>query len=350
MVACWIIISLVLGQAALAVEPWPPAERLVGIAYSTWFPPIPWTNVWGTPELGHYRSDDIKVIRQHAEWLQDAGVDFLWIDWSNNVEHNPTLQNKESLIKDGKIFLAFRPYIHEIESATKKVFKVLSKMPKSPNISIFLGCPHKKEAITDGRLQRKANQVYKQFVIHPKYGRLVQRYLGKPLLVIYVGTPSPFQESVPTWSDERFTVRWMTGFVTEQRSLRNDELVSRYGYWSWEDRGKQTYTIHNGRAESMVVVAACRQQSEPGSGRYIAPIPRREGLTFREQWKRAREIGPKFAMVVSWNEWTLKEQPSLEISKDIEPSLEFGRTYLNLLKEEIAKFKGVRPMSKSSDE
>lgn len=45
-------------------------------------------------------------------------------------------------------------------------------------------------------------------------------------------------------------------------------------------------------------------------------------------------------MVVSWNEWHRGEQPSAEVSKDIEPSQEFGRFYLDLLKEEIAKFKG----------
>ena len=33
------------------------------------------------------------------------------------------------------------------------------------------------------------------------------------------------------------------------------------------------------------------------------------------------------------------EQPSAEISKGIEPSQEFGRFYLDLLKEQIAKFK-----------
>ena len=34
------------------------------------------------------------------------------------------------------------------------------------------------------------------------------------------------------------------------------------------------------------------------------------------------------------------EQPTAENSKDIEPSMEFGHQYLDLLKEEIARFKG----------
>ena len=44
-------------------------------------------------------------------------------------------------------------------------------------------------------------------------------------------------------------------------------------------------------------------------------------------------------MVVSWNEWTTGEQPSAEVSKDLEPSNEWGDQYLQLLKEEIRKFK-----------
>ena len=44
-------------------------------------------------------------------------------------------------------------------------------------------------------------------------------------------------------------------------------------------------------------------------------------------------------MVVAWNEWTTGEQPSVEVSKDIEPSVEHGDKYLKILKEEIRRFK-----------
>ena len=67
--------------------------------------------------------------------------------------------------------------------------------------------------------------------------------------------------------------------------------------------------------------------------------PPRERATLREQFARARAVGPRFAMVVSWNEWTTGEQPSIEVSKDLEPSLTLGDRYLKLLKEEIRRFK-----------
>jgi len=63
------------------------------------------------------------------------------------------------------------------------------------------------------------------------------------------------------------------------------------------------------------------------------------GETFKRQWARARAVGVRIVLVVSFNEWTVGEQPSLEISKDVEPSAALGTFYLDLLREEIRAFK-----------
>jgi hypothetical protein len=311
------------------VKPVPPAERLVGMAYTTWHTSTDWHGVWGEPELGNYRSDDRAVIRQHAAWLAEAGVDFIWLDWSNDINyvHDPAKPN---------------PTFDMIEGATTVIFEEYAKLAKHPKISIFAGVTLAPEAVEDGRLQRKVDQIYRDYVANPTYRPLLQDYLGKPLLVLYVNTPSPFPKGVPAWDDPRFTIRWMTGYVTEQRNLRTDDLISKFGYWSWEDRGAQTYTVHDGYPESMVVTASWRQQGVPGAPDYIAEGPRNNGATFHQQWDRACAIGPKFATIVSWNEWVISEQPSPEVSKDIEPSKQFGHQYLDQLKEEIARFKGQR--------
>jgi hypothetical protein len=306
------------------LPPTPAADRLVGIAYTTWHQNAHWTNVWGTPLLGDYASDDRKVIRQHARWLANAGVDFIWIDWSNDLNY----------LYDPK---KPRPDFDMIEGATFTIFDEFAKMraagEKTPNISIFIGNPSEPDAVTNGNLQRKADQVWNQFVANPNYRPLVQEYLGKPLLVVYVNTPSPYQNGLPSWDDPRFTVRYMTGFITQQPALRTPDLLSKFGYWSWEDRGPQTYAAFDGHPEAMTVVAAWRDDPE-------APTPGRlNGKTFRREWERARNVGPKFALVVSWNEWSRGEQPSAQVSKDIEPSKEFGMQYLDILKDEISHFK-----------
>ena len=89
----------------------------------------------------------------------------------------------------------------------------------------------------------------------------------------------------------------------------------------------------------MTVTASSRQQSKPGQSGYIPAYPRNNGETFKKQWERARLIGVKLALVVSFNEWSTGEQPSVEVSKDIEPSQTLGTFYLDLLREQIRLFK-----------
>ncbi|MDD3108555.1 MAG: hypothetical protein PHV49_05010 [Alistipes sp.] len=311
-----------------SVTPVPPSEREVGIAYTTWVDESLWQGkTWDTPMLGKYDIRDRRIIRKHAEWIADAGVDFIWIDWSNNVTYNP-----DTLWVGGRQDV--------IEDATNLIFDEYDKLDRAghphPRISIFLGVTGAPESASDGRLQKKADQIYKDYISNPRYARLIQYYLGKPLLVVYTDTPSPWHTGTPNWKDDRFTVRWMTGFISEQRTLRSEDRVSRYGYWSWEDRGEQTYPIYKGTPESMVVCAATRAQGQPDS---IPAQGREGGKTFKKQFARARQIGTHFAMIVSWNEWTTGEQPSLEVSKDIEPSATLKDQYLRLMKEEIHRFK-----------
>ena len=83
----------------------------------------------------------------------------------------------------------------------------------------------------------------------------------------------------------------------------------------------------------MTAVAAWRNSAaHPTQGR-------RNGETFRGQWARARAIGPRFVLAGTFNEWRSGEQPSADVSKDIEPSTEFGDQYLGILKHEAARFK-----------
>jgi hypothetical protein len=204
----------------------------------------------------------------------------------------------------------------------------------------MIGFPGDKAGLSDGRLQRKADQVWNEFAGNPTYENLYLHYLHHPLLLVYTGTPSPFPKRTPPWADPRFTVRYMTGFVSQQTSLLAPGAVSRYGYWSWEDRGIPTVAAYKGSAEAMNIVPAWR-----GSKATNLPAQgRRSGQTYADGWARARQVGPHFALGGSFNEWSNPaEEPSAEISKDIEPSNTFGTKYLDLLKEEAAAFKAGMP-------
>lgn len=40
---------------------------------------------WGEPLYGYYRSDDSWVVRKHLELFMNAGIDFLYLDYTNNI-------------------------------------------------------------------------------------------------------------------------------------------------------------------------------------------------------------------------------------------------------------------------
>jgi hypothetical protein len=301
----------------------PPSGRCVGIAYALWHKDVRWQDApgprkpWGTPELGYYRSDDPAIVARHAGWLSGTGVDFVVIDWSNDLAVD--IRQKGGM-----------PTLRFIEQATIGLFDAWAAQAAAPRVTLMIGNPGEPDAVKNGKLKGKADEVYALFVASPSRARMLQTYLGKPLLLVYVGTPSPWGHSLPPWQDDRFTVRFVSGFLTQQLTLLGSGTVSRYGYWSWEDRRQPTYAVFQGYPECMTVVAAWRGKGSPG---------RDGGQTYLSQWTHARKIGPRFVLAGTFNEWWLSEQDSPEASKDIEPSREYGWRYMDILKEQVALFK-----------
>jgi hypothetical protein len=266
------------------------------------------------------------VIYKHGIQLRDAGIDFVFVDWTNNTCYDPEKQRETN------------PAFRMIEESTDVLFEVWSTIENAPKICLFAGPGHSMPVnLENGNHQRKVDQIYRDYV--EKYPDLYYSYEGKPLLMCYGATPN-FYGADPAWSDDRFTIRWVTGYVGQQEGLYDPETLRSYRFWSWEERGTQTYTVVNNRVECVSVTAASRAQGEEGDRGYIPARGRRNGDTFREQFERAIELGAGTVILISWNEWTTSEQLSLEISKDLEPSVTLGTFYYDLLCEQIKKFKG----------
>lgn len=305
-------------------------ERQVGIAYSTWHTTKrKWgERTWDVPLDGKYLSDDREVLAKHAKMFAEAGIDFVLIDWSNNTCYDP------------ETMAALREDFRMIEESVDVMFDVWKDIEGAPKICFLMGPGHSGQPNVDnGNHQKKVDQVYNAYIANKVNNDMYYYYEGKPLLVCYGATPTQYGAD-PEWDDDRFTVRWMTGYVGQQNILFDKETKRSYRYWSWEERDEQTYTVHNGTVESITCTASSRQQSvEHGRG-YIPPYPRNNGATLKRQFQRANDLGSRFVVVVSWNEWTKGEQLTPEISKDIEPSEIYGMFYYDLLKEQIKKFKG----------
>ena len=309
-------------------EKTPAAERKVGIAYTTWNTathPTWGKGTWDLPLDGPYCSDDPDVIYKHGILLRDAGLDFIFVDWTNNTNYDPATQREK--------LETFRM----IEEATDRLFEIWSTIEGAPKICIFAGPGHAgPETLANGNHQRKVEQIWRDYVV--KYPDLYYRYEGKPLLMCYGATPN-FYGADPVWTDDRFTIRWVTGYVGQQRDLYDRETMRSHHFWSWEERGTQTYTVKDGRVECISVTASSRAQGKEGQPGYIPAIGRRGGETFKAQFARACELGAGTVILISWNEWTTGEQYSVEISKDLEPSQVHGTFYYDLLCEQIKKFK-----------
>ncbi len=315
-------------------DPVPYEERLVGIAYTTWHrPATKWggASTWDLPLYGAYCSDDEAVIRRHGEMLRDAGVDFVFVDWSNNTEYDPATMREQ------------RADFRMIEEATDKLFDVWATIEGAPKICIFVGPGHNgPKTITSGAHQKKVDQVWRDYVTNPDRADMYFHYDGKPLLICYGATPNQYTATPENlWDDDRYTVRWMTGYVGQQGNLFRPKMLESNGFWSWEERGAQTYTVHNKMVEAVTVSASTRKQGAEGDAGYIPEAGRQNGATFKKQFQRACDLGARIVLIVSWNEWTTGEQPSAEVSKDMEPSVIHGTFYYDLMREQIKKFKGL---------
>ncbi len=301
----------------------PYEDRIVGISYTTWHRNTNtwWRNTWGTPLFGEYESQQEDVLRYHAELLAAADVDFVFVDWSNN-----TTIIAESTLEEAEDF-------RMIEHSTYKMFEVWNTVPNAPKIALFLGPGHAGQANVDnGKHQIKADQVYSSFVENEEYGDMYYYYQGKPLLICYGATPNQYGAN-PKWTDDRFTVRWMTGYVGQQSNLHDRKLCSER-FWSWEERSPQTYTQLNGMVETVTCSAATRGESIEKSEL------RSNGATLKKQVQRACELGASMILFTTWNEWTSSEQKNPEGSRDLEPSVEYGTFYYDLMCQQIKKFKG----------
>jgi hypothetical protein len=202
LVACWLPGSAAAQRGDALAGKASRHARYIGMEYEVWFPGIPaqgtiyggeryWEKRWGTPLLGTYDSTDPKVIDKHAEWLAAIGVDFVLIDWANNIANalsGPTIVGDTIRAKTDAVFQEYR---HLRERG----------LPH-PRMAILLGAQNEngvpaQDAISSGSLNREADHVYDHFVSTDP--DLYFSYKGKPLLVIYLGVPAGLNPP-PSWT------------------------------------------------------------------------------------------------------------------------------------------------------
>jgi hypothetical protein len=330
---------------------------LIGLQYETFFTPYnvgSYETAEAIPILGKYSSYDVNVIRQHEEWFEDLGIDWLLLDWSNMLWSHPEWEKH-----DGST--------GEIEASTALLFKTYHQLEKEgkhpPKLVIMLGLQNGK--LVPNGVQRMNNIIAwtkANFLDKPEYRNLWLYYQGKPLLTILYHVRLACPEIkirtsgivAPDW-----TVRWVG-------SQLQDTHVENCGFWSWMDGTiRQVATRSEGNVEETVVTPSCF----PMPGGWLDPraTGRDHGAPYLESWEVAFETHPKFIQIHQWNEFAGQakghgfgpahdiygDEYNLEFSDDIEPTKMdqcayrgcggWGYYYMNLTKAILSLYRGETP-------
>ena len=134
---------------------------------------------WSQPALGPYESNNRSIIRQHAAWLRDAAVDFVLVDWSNNIDYEPLSGQGLN-----------RTDLTAIEDNTATVFEEFAAVNGAPKLAILAGSPANVSdylCLPAGRLKEKADEIWLRFAGNLSLSHQYFLLDGKPLLVDFVG-------------------------------------------------------------------------------------------------------------------------------------------------------------------
>lgn len=329
-------------QITVATDP----QHLVGIEYEPWFTSMNmhWQAAEAIPLLGLYQSQDTAVLRQQALWLDQADVNFLLIDWSNN------LWGKTS-------WSQISPNIQQLVNSTTDLMNTYATMRSeglpTPQITLLLGLDNGASTTTTAVNEEMA-WVYQNYVRNPTYHGLWVSYLGKPLVVIFNGGGPAETNGQPPIDTNDFTVRWMSS----QLQINHLNTV---GYWSWMDGSVHpVLTTYQGQAEALTVTPAFF-----GSGGWTGDqaMGRLGGTTYLEEFNEAMQDQPHFLLINQFNEFAGQSRAAAvhvdtyteQLSDDIEPTSladcgyascgGWGFYYLNLTAALIRMYHQARPQS-----
>ena len=249
---------------------------------------------WGEPEDGFYHPSDPWSTRRNLQMLANAGVDFLYFDFTNGAFGQGS-----------------------VESFMNVALDMYNKGIPVPKISIFLAWNYA------ASMPVIMDKIYSR----PEYDPILFKWEGKPLLL---GDTTACATQWPQINDkgikDHFTWRKMWAF---------DGNASP---WHFMDRYPQTYNSVGGVPEQMPVSkafgapllngnigqgASFHKGKAPVYNQYWETDQTKYGYQFEEQWSRAHQVDPSIVCVTGWNElaagaWISDAQNSVQC---------FGKTW-----------------------
>ena len=230
--------------------------------------PVGATHFWSEPEQGYFHASDPWVIRRDMQMLVNADVDFIYLDTTNALIYEKTVD---------------------------QLLKVIREMHKegipAPTV-VFM---------TNAASGKTISRIYEHFYKKPENKNLWFEWEGRPLIFGIKDDPE-----LPKKLKDYFTIK---------RSWAWTAAKTEPDHWQWIDTFPQDYGWSKSPdvPEQIAVAASSHATNSMGKSYHNGSHPPVKpdytteqshlGLYFEEQWKRAHEVDPQVIMVTGWNEW-----------------------------------------------
>ncbi|MDQ2732310.1 MAG: hypothetical protein M3Y56_11670, partial [Armatimonadota bacterium] len=235
---------------------------------------------WGEPLFGYYQSTDPWVIRKHLCLFADAGVDFLFLDYTNAAVYDPELGTLLEVARDLK-----------------------NKGIHVPRLAFFLNF----------QPEWKEEALYKTWFKDGKWDDLWFKWQGKPLIM------GPRPTDATKFKDATLLPE-VQNYFTWRPTWAFQDAGKEPTKWRFMDKHPQRPALGpDGKVEQMVVSKSLggpiwdnmqtgSVSSVPGvvpsyNDQWLTEATPR-GLFFEEQWKVAQKVAAPILLVTGWNEWT----------------------------------------------
>ena len=293
---------------------------------------------WSEPETGYHRADDVWQIKRDMYYFAMAGVDFLYIDFTNGYLYEDTF----------KIFLDTCLQLRAEGQMTPYI------VPWGFGTSI--------EGSGD------IGKVYKLFMTDEKYTDLWFYWEGKPLAMIKPTDDGKFPILDDEYYKDKLTFRksWVSPEQYSEMYWEDNRIVN-FGYgYGWVENEKTAECTGIGCA-GFANYGAGRSGSKSAKNylnAFLETDTMGKGTVFENSFKQLMKKNPEcqVLLISRWNEWVAQnftyehytdtgfvDQFNPEFSRDIEPMKDgFTDNYFYQMCSIIRRFKGVLPADGAS--
>ena len=314
---------------------------------------------WDEPVYGFYDDTDYWHYRKSAELMADAGVDVVFLDYTNG----------DSIYAKG-LDVMMRAY-HDAREDGVNVPKISGYLQMGSSL------PNR---------WRMLKAIYFNLCYNEYYKDLWYYWDGKPLM-IQNGYAENIKAVNSADSEEVALANELIDFFTFRETgdrWKGDTTQNKYWHWLVNYPQPEWGYTESGRTECVNLgmainesylyketrVGVFSEEYTKGKsyteafGEDYRPEAVHEGYFFREQASRVLEIDPEFCFIDGWNEYNTARGRDYygvpnafidlyndEKSRDFEPTKgEVKDDYYNILVDFIRKYKGVRPAPVASAE